>query len=88
VISIITALLLFGAVQFLLVRPIKGVVGHMQSYAKAPEDARRIIVPSAGVTELRDAEEALQTMQNDLTGALKQKERLAQLGWRCGQGQP
>ena len=80
VISIITALLLFGAVQFLLVRPIKGVVGHMQSYAKAPEDARRIIVPSAGVTELRDAEEALQTMQNDLTGALKQKERLAQLG--------
>jgi len=80
VISIITALLLFGAVQYLLVRPIKGVVGHMQSYAKAPEDARRIIVPSAGVTELRAAEEALQLMQTDLTGALKQKERLAQLG--------
>ncbi len=80
VISIITALLLFGAVQYLLVRPIKGVVEHMQSYAKAPEDARRIIVPSAGVTELRDAEEALQLMQTDLTGALKQKERLAQLG--------
>lgn len=80
VISIITALLLFGAVQYLLVRPIKGVVDHMQSYAKAPEDARRIISPSAGVSELRDAEEALQMMQMELTGALKQKDRLAQLG--------
>ena len=80
VISIITALLLFGAVQYLLVRPIKRVVGHMQSYAKAPEDARRIITPSASVTELRDAEVALQVMQTELTSALKQKERLAQLG--------
>lgn len=80
VISIITALMLFGAVQYLLVRPIKGVVDHMQSYAKAPEDARRIITPSAGVTELRDAEVALQMMQTELTSALKQKERLAQLG--------
>ncbi|WP_375254491.1 sensor histidine kinase [Yoonia sp.] len=79
-ISIITASLLFVAVQYLLVRPIKGVVTHMQSYAQAPEDARKIITPSAGVTELRDAEEALQMMQKQLTSALKQKERLAQLG--------
>ena len=80
VISVITAFLLFLAVQGLLVRPIKRVVGHMQSYAKSPEDARRIITPSARVTELRDAELALQSMQVELTGALKQKERLAQLG--------
>ena len=80
VISIFTASLLFLAVRVLLVRPIKGVVGHMQSYAAAPEDARRIIEPSARVSELREAEEALQTLQTQLTGALKQKERLAQLG--------
>ncbi|MCO4843315.1 MAG: HAMP domain-containing histidine kinase [Yoonia sp.] len=80
VISVITAFLLFLAVQGLLVRPIKRVVGHMQHYAKAPEDARRIITPSASVTELHDAEVALQSMQTELTGALKQKERLAQLG--------
>lgn len=79
-ISVITAGLLFFAVQIFLVRPIKGVVTHMQAYAKAPEDARQIITPSAGVRELRDAEEALQMMQTQLTGALKQKERLAQLG--------
>ncbi|WP_341368216.1 HAMP domain-containing sensor histidine kinase [Yoonia sp. BS5-3] len=79
-ISIITASLLFLSVQILLVRPIKGVVAHMQSYAKAPEDARQIITPTAGVRELHDAETSLQMMQQQLTGALKQKERLAQLG--------
>jgi signal transduction histidine kinase len=62
------------------VKPIKGVVDHMQAYAKAPEDARLIIMPNAGVTELREAEEALASLQTQLTGALKQKERLAQLG--------
>ena len=80
IISAITAVLLFLAVQVFLVRPIKRVIGHMQSYAEAPEDARRIIEPSAGVRELRDAENALQMMQTQLTAALRQKDRLAQLG--------
>jgi signal transduction histidine kinase len=52
----------------------------MQTYAEAPEDARRVITPEADVVELRVAEEALQSMQTQLTGALRQKERLAQLG--------
>ncbi|TMV03263.1 HAMP domain-containing histidine kinase [Ruegeria sediminis] len=80
VISVITAFLLFLAVRAFLVRPIKGVVGYMQRYARAPEDARGIIQPRAGVTELREAEEALQLLQTELTHALKQRERLAQLG--------
>lgn len=80
VISALTACLLFLAVRRLMVKPIKGVVGHMKSYAEAPEDARRIISPSASVRELREAEEALQSMQTQLIGALRQKERLAQLG--------
>ena len=80
VISAFTAFLLFVVMRIFLVKPIKGVVAHMQNYAAAPEDARRIITPSAGVTELREAEEALKKLQTDLTQALKQKERLAQLG--------
>jgi signal transduction histidine kinase len=80
VISVFTALLLFLAVRRFLVKPIKGVVTAMTSYAEAPEDARRIIQPSAGVKELREAETALAQMQTQLTGALRQKERLAQLG--------
>nr|WP_170790817.1 HAMP domain-containing sensor histidine kinase [Ruegeria lacuscaerulensis] len=80
VISIITAFFLFLAVRVVLVKPIKGVVGYMQRYAGAPEDARGIISPNSKVTELREAEEALQQMQTELTHALKQRERLAQLG--------
>lgn len=79
-ISVVTAALLFLAVRRFLVTPIKRVVSHMMSYAEAPEDARRIIEPEAGVTELRDAETALQSLQTQLTGALRQRERLAQLG--------
>lgn len=80
VISIVTAMLLFLAVRRFLVGPIKHVIQAMRSYAEAPEDARRIIEPTAGVVELRQAEEALASMQTQLTGALRQKERLAQLG--------
>ncbi len=80
VISILTAFLLFFAVRHFIVKPIKRVVNAMTSYSEAPEDARRIITPSAGVEELREAETALRSMQQQLTGALRQKERLAQLG--------
>lgn len=79
-ISIITAAMLFFAVRRLLVVPIRRVVRHMQAYAEAPEDARFVITPTARVVELRGAEEALQLMQTELTSALRQKERLAQLG--------
>ena len=80
VISVITALLLFWAVHGFLVRPIRRVVGNMQAYAAAPEDARHVIEPSATISELREAEETLQSLQTQLTGALRQKEHLAQLG--------
>ncbi len=80
VISVFTATLLFFAVRRLLVMPIKGVVSAMKSYAAAPEDARRIIEPTASVRELSDAEHALKSMQTELTNVLRQRERLASLG--------
>lgn len=79
-ISVVTAFFLFLAVQRLIVLPIRRVVNHMTAYAEAPEDARRVIAPTSSVVELRDAEEAMQFMQTQLTGSLRQKERLAQLG--------
>lgn len=80
VISIVTAGLLFVAVRSLLVIPIARVVDHMSAYAEVPEDATRIIEPNSTVAELRAAEDALHDLQTQLTGALRQKERLAQLG--------
>ena len=59
-ISVVTAVLLFLAVQRLLVVPIRRVVRHMQAYAEAPEDARRVIAPHGAVWKsCAMAEEAL-----------------------------
>lgn len=79
-ISAITAAFLFVAVRRFIVAPIRHVSDQVQLYAENPEDTRRIIEPSAGVIELREAEDAVKSMQTQLTGALKQRERLAQLG--------
>jgi len=80
VFSLATALLLFVAARSLIVVPIQRVVRHMTAWAESPEDARRIIAPSARVIELREAEGALASMQHQLVASLRQKERLAQLG--------
>ncbi|MFW5654097.1 MAG: sensor histidine kinase [Roseicyclus sp.] len=80
IISGFTATLLFFSVRLLLVTPIRRVVGHMTSYAEAPDDASRVIEPRGSVRELREAEVALQSLQTQLTSALRQRERLAQLG--------
>ena len=79
-ISVITAAMLFFATRRLILLPIRRVVRHMQAYAAAPEDARLVITATARVVELRDAEAALGQMQTELIAALRQKERLAQLG--------
>lgn len=78
--SILTALLLNIAAQRLLLVPIRRVISHMTAYAGAPEDARAIITPTARLAELNEAETALAAMQRTVTSALKQKDRLAQLG--------
>ena len=80
IISVITAALLFFAVRRFIVRPISRVVDSMVQFQADPEDVHNVIVPDAGVSELRQAETALQDMQNRIAGSLKQKERLAQLG--------
>ncbi|CTQ50024.1 sensor histidine kinase [Jannaschia donghaensis] len=80
VISVITSVFLFLAVRRLMVLPVKKLAREMASFASAPEDARRIIEPSSGVRELHAAETALYELETQLSQALRQKERLAQLG--------
>ncbi len=79
-ISVVTAALLYFAVRGFLVRPIASVAQHMTRYAEAPEDANRVITPRSTTTEIRQAEEALLSLQTQLTSSLRQRERLAQLG--------
>ena len=79
-ISLLTAALLFFAVRRFIVKPMKRVVQHMTTYRDDPEDANRIIKPKSRVSELMEAEVALQDLQTQLTSSLRQKERLATLG--------
>lgn len=78
--SLATAALLFLAVQLLIVRPIDRVVAHMTAFRDDPEDSSRIITPREGARELNEAEVALHDLEVRLVSALRQKERLAQLG--------
>ena len=79
-ISLITGALLFFAMNRLIVGPVRRLSTTMDDYARAPEDARRVIDPRSGVLEICEAEQALKMMQLELTANLRHKERLATIG--------
>lgn len=80
VISLLTAALVYFALSRLLVRPMMRITDAMVHFGQAPEDPARIIVPSDRHDEIGIAERELAEMQKQLSGALLQKTRLAQLG--------
>jgi signal transduction histidine kinase len=79
-ISCITAALVYLALHFMFVRPMRRITANMMSFRANPEDPDRIMVPSARVDEIGTAERELSTMQSDLASMLHQKSRLAALG--------
>lgn len=79
-ISLITAALVYFAISALLVRPMMRISRNMLRFGENPEDASRIITPSGRGDEIGTAERELAHMQRQLTQALIQKNRLAQLG--------
>jgi signal transduction histidine kinase len=80
VISLITASLLYLALQALFVRPMRRITESMMRFEENPEDDARVIVPSHRRDEIGVAQRQLATMQQALRAALKQRERLAALG--------
>ena len=80
VISLFTAGLVFLALQWLLVRPMRRLTRSMVLFRVAPEDGTHDILPSGRRDELGVAEAELAEMQRELRMALTQKSRLAALG--------
>jgi signal transduction histidine kinase len=80
VISLITAALVYFAINRLLVQPMMRLSHNMQNFSENPEDASRIITPSGRGDEIGTAERELEGMQRQLSQLLIQKNRLAQLG--------
>jgi hypothetical protein len=79
-ISGISAALVYLALHYMFVRPMRAVTANMMAFRAAPENADRIIVPSARSDEIGVAERELATMQSELASMLHQKSRLAALG--------
>ncbi len=79
-ISGFTAALLYLALHYIFVRPMRGITANMMAFRADPENADRIIVPSGRADEIGIAEHELATMQAELASMLHQKNRLAALG--------
>ncbi len=80
VISVITAALVYLALHYMFVRPMRRVTANMMAFRADPENADRIIAPSTRADEIGVAERELATMQSELASMLHQKSRLAALG--------
>jgi signal transduction histidine kinase len=80
IISMITAALVYLALNMMLVRPMTRITHSMVSFGEEPEDPTRVIVPSERRDEVGTAERELAHMQHELSGTLQQKNRLAALG--------
>jgi len=80
VIAVLTAALVYLALHFLFVRPMRRLTASLVDFHENPESSARIIVPSRRSDEIGVAERELSDMQRDLVSMLHQKSRLAALG--------
>jgi signal transduction histidine kinase len=76
----LTATLLFLALNWLIVRPVKRLAHDVMRFADDPEDPKRLVRPSGRHDEIGDAEKALAGMERTLAGSLREQKRLAAVG--------
>jgi signal transduction histidine kinase len=79
-IAILTAALVYLALHFLFVRPMRRLTESLVGFHEDPESPARIVVPSNRSDEIGVAERELSDMQRDLVSMLHQKSRLTALG--------
>lgn len=80
IISLITAALIFLAINRMLITPIRRMTASMQEFSDDPADPGRVLVPPEGRDELAVAGQHLASMQRELQKTLKQQKSLAELG--------
>ncbi|WP_159593899.1 sensor histidine kinase [Chelativorans xinjiangense] len=80
IISLITATLVFYAINRIMIGPIRAMTRSMLAFGAAPDDAERIIKPEDRGDEIGIAERELAGMQKTLHRTLGERKRLADLG--------
>jgi signal transduction histidine kinase len=79
-IAALTSALVYLALHYLFVRPMRRLTASLVGFHENPESSSHIIVPSQRGDEIGVAERELSDMQRDLVSMLSQKSRLAALG--------
>ncbi|MCO5732598.1 ATP-binding protein [Rhizobium sp. SSA_523] len=79
-ISLVTAGLIYIAINKMMIGPLRRLTHGMQSFSEQPEDPERIFAPGHARGELEVAGAHLAAMQMELQRTLKQKKNLADLG--------
>lgn len=80
VLSVVTAALLYYAIDRLMARPMRKLTHSMLAFAHSPDDPARIIHPGTRSDEIGVAERELAIMQAELQRLLVERRRLADLG--------
>jgi signal transduction histidine kinase len=84
VISLLTAFLVYAALQLMIVRPLRRINESVMAFRDRPEDASVDLPGTQRADEIGLVQNELSRMQKDLRMALAQKTRLAALGAAVG----
>ena len=80
IVSLVTAVLVYLSLRWLMVRPMRRLTESMMAFRENPDDPSRVIIPSKRTDEIGLAEAELATLQQRLRAALGHRSRLAALG--------
>ncbi|MHB2266266.1 sensor histidine kinase [Aliihoeflea sp. PC F10.4] len=80
IISIITAALVFWAIDRMMIRPIRSMTRSMLAFSEKPDDPARIIRPERRTDEIGIAQRELAGMQGQLQQTIGEQRHLAALG--------
>lgn len=80
ILSVVTATLLYYAIDRVMIRPMRLMTRSMLTFSQAPDDPARIIRAGTRGDEIGVAERELAAMQGELQRLLLERRRLADLG--------
>ncbi|MBL0935963.1 MAG: HAMP domain-containing histidine kinase [Rhizobiaceae bacterium] len=80
IISVITAGLVFWAINRMMIRPVRRMTHSMLAFSAAPDDPARVIRPERRTDEIGIAQRELASMQGELQRTLGEQRHLAELG--------
>ena len=79
-IALITGLMLYWALSFVIVRPVKALAGGLAAFREDPETRRSNLPPSTRKDEIGQLQREFFDMKKSVRSAFKQQDRLATLG--------